>query len=161
MNSSDPFVSTWVATLIFAVAAITDWLDGFLARKLNATTMMGKLMDPIADKVLVSAVLLYLIPLNRVEPLLVLIILSRDLIVGGIRQVAAAENIIIAAKASGKTKTALQMFCLPMMFFVQPVWGIPVYDIGYWGLWLSVGLSVTSGWDYTWSYLRHRMQELH
>ncbi len=156
MQSPQTWSATWGATLVFAIAAWTDWLDGALARRFDAVTMMGKLMDPIADKVLVSAVLLYLIPLGRIEPLAVLIILSRDLIVGGIRQVAAAESIIIAAKGAGKAKTALQMVCLPMMFFSEPVLGLPVAAIGYWGLWTSVLLSLASGWDYVWGYLRHR-----
>ena len=82
------------AGLLFIVASITDYFDGFYARKFNAVSNMGKFMDPIADKILVTSVLVALIPTGRIDPWMVIIILARDTFIGGLRSVAAAEQII-------------------------------------------------------------------
>lgn len=144
------------AALLFIVGSITDYYDGYFARKFNATSNMGKFMDPIADKILVTSVLVMLVPSDRIDPLMVIIILARDTFIGGIRSVAAADQIIIDAKATGKWKTALQMVAIPAVMIDQKVFGIPFEKIGYWVLWISVILSVTSGFQYYWGYLKSK-----
>jgi len=144
------------AAILFIVASISDYYDGYFARKFNAVSTMGKFMDPIADKILVTSILVMLVPTDRIEPLMVIIILARDNFIGGLRSVAAADQIIIDAKAAGKWKTALQMVAIPAVIIDQRFLGIPFEKIGYWVLWFSVILSVTSGIQYYLGYLKAR-----
>lgn len=105
---ADPFASV-LAALVFTVAAITDVIDGFLARRWNMITVVGKLMDPLADKLIVMAALVMMTRLGRVPAVVVIILLSRELIVSGLRQIAASEGMVIAAGQEGKWKTSLQL----------------------------------------------------
>jgi len=141
------------AAIFFLIASISDYYDGYFARKYNAVSTMGKFMDPIADKILVTSILVMLVP-DRIEPLMVIIILARDNFIGGLRSVAAADRIIIDAKPAGKWKTALQMVAIPAVIINQRFLGIPFEKIGYWVLWGSVILSVTSGIQYYLGYLK-------
>lgn len=144
------------AAAMFIVASISDYFDGYFARKYNAVSNMGKFMDPIADKILVTSILVALIPYAVIDPWMVIIILARDTLIGGLRSVAAADQVIIAAKPAGKWKTALQMVAIPAMIIGEDFAGIPVLKIGFWVLWLSVILSLTSGLEYVWGYLKAR-----
>lgn len=139
---------------LFIVASLTDYFDGYYARKFNAVSNLGKFMDPIADKVLVTAVLVALIPQGHIDTWMVIILLTRDTLISGLRSVAAADQIVIAAKPAGKWKTALQMVAIPAMIVGQDFAGIPVLKIGSWVLWGSVILSVISGFEYFWGYLK-------
>ncbi len=141
-----------IAAVIFLVASITDWLDGYWARKYHAESNMGKFMDPIADKILVLAALVALLEIRRIDPYSLTIILARDLFIGGLRSVAAADQVIIAAKPVGKWKTALQMIAIPCMF-VDIAWGsVTTLRLGQIGLWISVALSLWSAGQYTFGY---------
>ncbi len=150
----------WIAAAIFIVAAITDWLDGYFARKFHAQTTMGKFMDPIADKILVSTILILLIPSGAVHPVLVIIILGRDIFIGGIRAIAAADQLIIDAKAAGKWKTAVQMVAIPAILIdVTPMTlldTISTQVVGHGLLWLSGILSLVSGLEYVNLYRNSR-----
>lgn len=146
------------AAFLFILASISDYYDGFFARKYNAVSNMGKFMDPIADKILVTSILVMLIPLDRIDPYMVIIILSRDTLIGGLRSVAAADQIIIAAQASGKWKTALQMVAIPAVIIGEKWLDIPFDRLGYYVLWVSTLLSVTSGLQYVWGYLKAKSQ---
>ncbi len=126
----------WVSAGLFVVAAMTDWWDGMLARRFG-----------------VGAIVM-LLAMGRVDPVMVFLFLARDIFIGGIRSVAAADNLIIAAKPFGKWKTAIQMLAIPCLLIYEPVFGIPVADVGYYGLWVSVGLSLISGAEYTIGYYR-------
>lgn len=148
-------VSGFISGMCFIVASITDYFDGYWARKYKSVSTMGKLLDPIADKLLVSSVLIILIPSGRVEALMVILILSRDTVVGGIRSIAASQNLIIAAGSSGKWKTALQMVAIPCLLFNVPMVGLPIPQIGYWLMWFSVLLGVWSGVEYALLYRKN------
>src|SRR6201986_3606460 len=99
----------WTDAILFILASLTDWLDGYFARKYNLESNMGKFMDPIADKILVLGAILMLLDMNRVDPVMVFLFLARDPFIGGLRSVAAANQILIDAKPFGKWKTAIQM----------------------------------------------------
>jgi len=146
----------WLSAVFFILASLTDWLDGMLARKFNVESNMGRLMDPIADKILVLGAIIMLLAMGRVDPIMVFLFLARDIFIGGIRSVAAANNQIIAAKPFGKWKTAFQMTAIPCLLIYEPIWGIPLANIGYYGLWVSVGLSLISGIEYTVGFYRTR-----
>jgi CDP-diacylglycerol--glycerol-3-phosphate 3-phosphatidyltransferase len=145
-------VNDWLTAILFILASITDWLDGSLARKYKAQTNMGKFMDPIADKILVASVLIMLVPSGRVGPVLVLLLLVRDILIGGVRSVAAADGLVIDAKSAGKWKTALQMVGIPMLLINKHVLLIPFAEIGLGLMWFSVVLSLFSGWQYIQMY---------
>jgi CDP-diacylglycerol--glycerol-3-phosphate 3-phosphatidyltransferase len=142
--------------ILFALASFTDYLDGYFARLYKAESTAGKFMDPIADKILVLSALLILMQQGKVDALMVMIIVSRDTIIGGIRAMAAAEQIIIAAKPTGKWKTAIQMMTIPVLFVGDYDASGLVSKVAYYVLWMSVILSIISGWQYTKKYLAER-----
>src|SRR3989344_8702430 len=130
------------ATFLFIVASITDYYDGYYARKLNAVSNLGKFLDPVADKILVSSVLILLLQNNAVDPLMIILFVARDTIIGGVRAAAAADGIVIDAQSTGKWKAALQMIAIPMLLLNDLHPNIPNRQIGYGLLWLSVLLSL-------------------
>ncbi len=135
------------AAIIFIVAAITDWLDGFLARKNNQVSNFGKLWDPIADKLLVLAALLLLMAWGRVGFIAVLILESRELIIGGVRSLAAANGVVIAADMSGKIKTVVQFIAIILLLLEDwPFQALHASGVSVGGIliWVSVALSVYS-----------------
>ncbi len=110
-----PGMDKWIALVIFCVASATDWLDGYLARKHNLVTNFGKFMDPLADKLLVSAAMICLISSGKLEAWIVIVIISREFIISGFRLVASDNGIVIAASYWGKFKTVSQMFMVILM----------------------------------------------
>jgi CDP-diacylglycerol---glycerol-3-phosphate 3-phosphatidyltransferase len=107
-SDGDPFYSL-MAAVVFAVASITDVIDGYLARKWNLITVVGKFMDPLADKLIVMAALVMMVRLGRIAAWVVIVLLARELIVSGLRTIAASEGMVIAAGQEGKWKTSLQL----------------------------------------------------
>jgi len=147
----DGFIAAW----LYGATAVTDLLDGWLARRQNLITIFGKFMDPLADKLLVMALLIYLTRMGRIAPWIVVVLIGREVAVTSLRAIAASEGVVIAAGESGKWKTALQMvgiLCLVLHFpyEVLPFWPHPV-DLNITGQWLvllSLVFSVTSGVEY-------------
>ncbi|NQZ66288.1 MAG: CDP-diacylglycerol--glycerol-3-phosphate 3-phosphatidyltransferase [Mycoplasmatales bacterium] len=130
MNGSPNFknfndVGTWsffIGGLIFLFAMITDWIDGYLARKNNQVTTFGKLFDPLADKIMTTSALIML-SLMQITPFyLVLIFIIRDLLVDGFRNLAASKKINVAASIYGKAKTMVQSIAIVLLFFIYPIW---------------------------------------
>lgn len=158
MMLEDP-IWGWVAAGIFIAASMTDWFDGHFARKYGVISNMGKFMDPIADKILVAAVLIMLVPSARIGPVVVILLLTRDILIGGIRSIAAADRVIIDAKAAGKWKTGMQMVAIPALLIPSPVFGLPVHQAAVALLWISVILSIFSGAQYVMLYLENRKSE--
>ncbi|XGC82408.1 CDP-diacylglycerol--glycerol-3-phosphate 3-phosphatidyltransferase [Bdellovibrio bacteriovorus] len=145
------------AAVVFILASITDYYDGYYARKYNAVSNFGKFMDPIADKILVTSVLTMLLAQGKVDAWMVIIILARDNFISGIRSVAAADQIVIAAKPAGKWKTAMQMVAIPLVIIGSMEPYLPYLDkIAYGVLWISVILSITSGIEYYVGYLKSK-----
>ena len=124
-----------VATVIFTAAAITDWLDGWLARKLNQTSAFGAFLDPVADKVMVAAALIVLVQLERVDAIIALIIIGREITISALRewmaQIGQAKS--VAVSLIGKIKTASQMLAIPLLLYHDPLGG---FDPHLWGTWL-------------------------
>lgn len=145
-------VFNWLAAFCFILASITDYYDGYYARKLNAVTNLGKFLDPVADKILVSSVLILLLQKSVIDPWMVILFVARDTVIGGIRAAAAANGILISAQSVGKWKAALQMIAIPMLIIADIHHLFPNNTIGYGLLWLSVLLSLKSGFDYCFAY---------
>ncbi len=140
------------AATLFILAAITDYYDGYFARIWNVETNFGKLMDPVADKILVAVTLIMLLPIRKIDPTMVSLLLARDLVIGGIRAAAAADHLVIAAKPFGKWKTGIQLSAIPLILLNRPIFGVDFPFIGYWLLWVSVILSIISGFQYCTQY---------
>ena len=142
----------WLALAIFLVAAVTDLLDGYLARRWKQVTTIGTLLDPIADKLLVSAALISLVQIRAIPAWMVVLIIGREFAVSGLRSIAAAEGYTIAASDLGKTKTISQVAAISAVllslrhaFFLTPA---------YWLLWAVVVFSILSALDYFWKFWR-------
>lgn len=144
----------WITAILFVIASITDWLDGYWARKYKSETTLGKFLDPVADKVLVSSVLIMLIPLGRIEAIAVVILLNRDIIIGGLRAFAASSGTVIAADKLGKWKTGVQMVAIPSLLLYNDFLHLPWKEVGYWGIWVSVVLSLISGFQYVMKFVQ-------
>lgn len=143
----------YIASVLFILGSLTDWLDGYLARLYKVESDMGRFMDPIADKILVLAALILLLEMGQVNSIMVALLLCRDIFIGGLRSVAAAEQIVISAKAFGKWKTGFQMVAIPCLF-IDDVFGLPIGMIGYVLIWISIILSLISGFQYTMGYYK-------
>lgn len=135
-----------IATVLFICAAVTDWLDGFLARRWQQTSNFGAFLDPVADKLMVTAALLILLDLGRVDMLVALVIIGREIAISALRewmaQIGAMRS--IAVNFLGKLKTAVQMIAIPLLLFYQPIANISIALIGYWMIWLAVLLTILS-----------------
>ncbi len=129
-----------LAALVFIIASLTDAFDGYIARKYKLVTTLGKFIDPLADKVLVIAAMLALIERNRLPAWIVMVIITREFIVTGLRLVAAAEGVVIAASKGGKLKTCCQITALIMLIL-----NIPYAMIV---MWIAMILTVWSGMEY-------------
>lgn len=154
IDKTDPLRCV-IAALLFMLASILDLLDGYLARRAGLVTVFGKFVDPLADKIMVSAVLVYLVMDDRVPAWLVVLLLTREFYINGLRSLASSENIIIAASQGGKTKTAVQMtgICFVLMHYR---YRLPFMDemldfnrIGFFLLVISMVASLLSAIDYT------------
>jgi CDP-diacylglycerol--glycerol-3-phosphate 3-phosphatidyltransferase len=145
------------AASLFMLASITDYYDGYFARKFQAVSNMGKFMDPVADKILVSSILVMMTYNQKIDPWMVVAILGRDNFISGVRAVAATDGLVIAAKSAGKWKTALQMGAIPGLLIGEIPGYLPYLDkIAYIILWISVLLSISSGIEYYLAYKRQR-----
>ncbi len=142
-----------LAAVVFALAALTDGLDGYIARSRDSVTTFGKLMDPLADKLLITAALISLVSLDRLPAWVAMVIIAREFAITGLRSIAADRGVVIAASWMGKVKTVLQIaavFAL-IIFNPAPLWAdILVY--------LALAATVISGFDYFFG-LRKRIEE--
>ncbi|NCU66403.1 CDP-diacylglycerol--glycerol-3-phosphate 3-phosphatidyltransferase [Acidovorax sp. 210-6] len=148
-----------VAALMFIVFAATDWLDGFLARKLNQTSSFGAFLDPVADKFLVCASLLVLVHLQRADVFVALIIIGREIAISALRewmaQIGASKS--VAVHMLGKVKTTVQMVAIPFLLYDGHVWGL--VDTGVWGTWLIWLAAVLTVWSMVY-YLQKALPEI-
>ena len=141
-------VSRVVATVIFALASFTDMLDGKIARKYNLITNFGKLMDPLADKILTAAAMVCLVELGDLAAWIVVIILFREYAITGLRSVAASENIVVAANIWGKVKTVCQMIALMLLMLKPQIVALCGVNLGLILMYVALLLTVYSGVDY-------------
>ena len=156
MDRGTPKDCTWAA-IVYAAAAITDLLDGYLARRMNVVSVLGKFLDPLADKLLVMASLVYMVPMGRVPEWAVVLLLAREISITALRSIASSEGVVIAAGEEGKAKTALQMvgiLCLilgyPYHLELGPI-DLGVVDLIYVGralVYVSLVFSILSAVSY-------------
>jgi len=156
----------FLAALLFAVASSTDWLDGYLARRMQIVTTLGKFLDPIADKLMVMAALIMILPFGRVPAWMVLVILGREIIITGLRSIASTEGVVIAASRLGKYKTIFQIVAIlglllhydyHWFFGIQnPYLYANMHNVGIFFLWIATIITIWSGIDYLVRFLKAR-----
>ena len=138
------------ATLVFIVAAVTDWFDGYLARRWNQTSAFGAFLDPVADKLMVAGALLVLVQLGRVNAIIAFIIIGREITISALREwmaeIGARKS--VAVNSLGKIKTAAQMVAIPMLLFHDMLFGIDMHMAGEILLWIAGVLTVWSMFYY-------------
>ncbi len=135
-----------VATVIFIAAAVTDWLDGWIARKFNQTSAFGAFLDPVADKLMVAAALIVLVQLNRVDAIIALIIIGREITISALREWMAqiGQSKSIAVSFLGKVKTATQMVAIPMLLYHDTIGPLDFQFIGIWLIYVAAVLTLVS-----------------
>jgi len=146
------WLSTWreiVAVVIFLVAAATDWLDGYLARRRNEVTTLGKLMDPIADKLLTVSAFISLVELRLAPAWLVVVIVGREFAVSGMRSIAATRGLVMAASSLGKSKTVAQVIAITLLILTNTLerW-VRFVNLGKLALWVVMVLAIYSMLEY-------------
>jgi len=155
----EPVTQNLIATVMFVVFALTDWLDGYLARKLNQISSFGAFLDPVADKFLVCASLLVLVHLRRTDVFVELIIIGREIAISALRewmaQIGAAKS--VAVHMLGKVKTVVQMVAIPFLLFDGQLFG--VIDTHQWGVWLIWIAAVLTIWSMVY-YLQKALPEI-
>jgi CDP-diacylglycerol--glycerol-3-phosphate 3-phosphatidyltransferase len=155
----EPATRNLIATVLFVVVALTDWLDGYLARRLNQTSSFGAFLDPVADKFLVCAALLILLQLDRVNAFVALVIIGREIAISALRewmaQIGASRS--VAVHVLGKLKTVVQMVAIPFLLFDGSLLGL--IDTRIWGTGLIYLAAVLTIWSMVY-YLRKALPEI-
>jgi len=159
LDGMDMATRNLVATVMFAVFALTDWLDGYLARKLNQASSFGAFLDPVADKFLVCASLLVLVHLQRADVFVALVIIGREIAISALRewmaQIGASRS--VAVHMIGKVKTVVQMVAIPFLLFDGRLFG--VIPTGLWGTWLLWAAAILTVWSMVY-YLQKALPEI-
>ena len=139
-----------VATVIFTLAAVTDWFDGWLARKLNQTSEFGAFLDPVADKLMVAAALIVLLQLGRVDAIVTLIIIGREIAISALREWMAqiGESRSVAVSFVGKIKTVSQMIAVPLLLYDDPLGAFDPHGVGTWLIYIAAVLTLISMFYY-------------
>lgn len=158
MSDADP-MNGFIAAILFGIAGITDYFDGYYARIQKATTVVGKLLDPLADKFLVISSLIMLMHLGRMNVIVVILMICRELAITGLRALAAVEGIVIAASQMAKWKTATQMAAIPALMlhktFFETTFHLPMLLIGDVLTYISLLISLWSAKDYIVDFFRN------
>jgi CDP-diacylglycerol--glycerol-3-phosphate 3-phosphatidyltransferase len=160
----DTRTTSFIAAAVFGAAAITDWLDGWLARKWQVVTVLGKFLDPLADKLIVMAALIMLIPHGRVPAWAVFLILAREMVVTGLRSIASSEGIVISASDLGKYKTIFQMTAIPgLLLHYDYYWlfglrlelfHVNMHNFGIFYFYVAFFMTLWSGGDYLFKFFK-------
>jgi CDP-diacylglycerol--glycerol-3-phosphate 3-phosphatidyltransferase len=151
-------IVTYLATGVFILASLTDMADGYVARRQNLITNLGKFLDPLADKLLIGSVLIMLVELGWVPAWIVVIIICRELAVTGMRGVAADRGVVIAADRFGKLKTIVQSMALVPLILHYPFLGFDPAPLGMVLLYVALVLTVFSGGNYLYSFYKNWLQ---
>jgi CDP-diacylglycerol--glycerol-3-phosphate 3-phosphatidyltransferase len=137
-----------ITALFFISVAVTDTLDGYLARQRGMVTTLGKFLDPLADKLLIVAALIALIPARGIPAWMVIVIVGREISVTGLRGIAVSQGMVISASALGKYKTVFEVASISFLILSGNYFSIEIHQVGLGLLWVATGLAIISGVDY-------------
>jgi len=152
-------LASFLAALFFSLASLTDLLDGYIARQQKSETAVGKLLDPLADKLLINSALIMLIALGRIPAWVVVLIVGREVAVTGLRGIASVEGLVIAASRWGKAKTILQSSALIGLMLHYEYLGIDFHSLGMIILWVALMITLWSGFDYFIKFYREHQKK--
>jgi len=138
----------WFSGILFIIAALTDWLDGYLARSRGEVTPFGRFLDPVADKLLVASALVLLVSADMTPAPLAVIIIGREITIGALREWLAQRASIVHVSLIAKWKTAIQMIAISTLLLHVNILGIPLHEIGLALLWIAAALTLWSGYEY-------------
>ncbi|MDR0815989.1 MAG: CDP-diacylglycerol--glycerol-3-phosphate 3-phosphatidyltransferase [Desulfovibrio sp.] len=147
-----------LAAIAFIFASITDWVDGYIARRENMVTCMGKFLDPLADKVLICSVLIMFVKLAWVPTWVVIVIVCRELVVTGLRAMAKDADIYLAADKFGKAKTVLQIIAVVPLILHYPIMGVKLWPMGEVLLYAALVMTIISGANYCYDFYKKIQQ---
>ncbi len=150
---------SFLAALVFSIAAITDLLDGYIARRNKGETAVGKLLDPMADKLLILTGMIMLIPLERIPAWMVVLMIGREVAITGLRGIASAEGVVIAASLWGKAKMVLQSLSLISLMLHYEYLGINFHVLGTILIWIALAATLWSGIDYFWKFYQEMVKK--
>ena len=148
-----------IIAALFILAALTDLLDGYVARKYGIVTKMGKLLDPIADKIIINTAMILMIPIGYIPAWIVAIIIMRDVAVDGLRNIASSDGLVIPASKLGKQKTLSQIVAVSSLIIHYPLFGINAHLVGIVILYFALILTIWSGADYFVKFYRGTIVE--
>lgn len=151
--SPNPFKAL-AAAVVFTIASLTDWLDGYIARKSGQVTKLGILLDPIADKLLIAAALILLVDMDKIPSWIAVVIIGRELAVTGLRAIALSRGSVMPAETAGKVKMFSQILSIILLLIDGKYLGINLFVIGSVSLWIAMVLSLSSGIRYFISFWR-------
>ncbi len=153
-------ILSMIIAVLFIIASVTDLIDGYVARKYNITTTMGKFLDPVADKLIVSTAMIMMIPIGRIPAWIVVIIIMRDLMVDGLRSIASADGLVIDASGLGKQKTLCQIVAVSaLLIHYDTVFGINAHVVGMAILYVALVLTVWSGVNYFITFYEEKIKK--
>ncbi len=141
---------------VFAAAAVTDWIDGYIARRYGMVSPLGALLDQVADKMLVASALVLLANAGVLPAFIAALLICRDIAINGIRLMALERNVVIAVGDFGKWKTALLSVGITCLFVNRPLLGLPVHEVGMISMWIGLALSLYSAWSYSHAFLANQ-----
>jgi CDP-diacylglycerol--glycerol-3-phosphate 3-phosphatidyltransferase len=148
-----------ILAVIFLLASFTDFIDGYIARKYQMVTTLGKFLDPIADKLIINTAIILMIPISRIPAWIVAITIVRDLLVDWIRSIASCEGIFIQASRLGKQKTFAQIAAVTALIAHYSIFGVNVHIVGMVILYVALLLTIYSGMDYFIKFYRYRAEK--
>ncbi|MDO9516407.1 MAG: CDP-diacylglycerol--glycerol-3-phosphate 3-phosphatidyltransferase [Syntrophales bacterium] len=153
-------ILSMVIAVLFIIASITDLIDGYVARKYNIVTTMGKFLDPVADKLVVTTAMIMMIPIDRIPAWIVAVIIMRDLLVDGLRSIASAEGLVIDASRLGKQKTLCQIIAVSaLLIHYDTVFSLDAHAVGIVVLYLALALTLWSGADYFMKFYKQKIRK--
>jgi CDP-diacylglycerol--glycerol-3-phosphate 3-phosphatidyltransferase len=148
-----------ILAVIFLLASFTDFVDGYIARKYQMVTTLGKFLDPIADKLIINTAMILMIPISRIPAWIVAITIVRDLLVDWIRGIASYEGIFIQASPLGKQKTFAQIIAVTALIAHYSIFGVDAHIVGMVILYVALLLTIYSGMDYFIKFYRYRAEK--